>query len=470
MFVVALAASSLTVSSCSDWLNVKPSNQTEASVIFSSEKGFQEVMAGVHILMSSPNLYGRELTFGMTDVIGGMWANFSNQQAKYYTLQAYDYEKVTSTTLIDSVWMRQYNAIAQINNMLDYVDVNSNVFATTANHAMIKGESLALRAFLHFDILRLFAPYKTAANSAEKWLPYVDQYVRNTSESVTLDTYVTKLNQDIDAALDLLKADDIVTGKVNGDLYYKNRMLHFNYYAVKALQARVALYIDDKPKALAAAQEVITAHKGGLFPFVTDKNATTSDVAHRDRTFSTEHIFALNIRKMKANTEKLFHNVEGHNILLTRESVAVLYEGIPEYRSQFFETESGKANVPSKFWELEATNTKLPQFKERMPIIRISEMYYIAAESTTDLGAATEYLNTVRRGRGITEDLPIQTSVTLPLEIMKEYKKEFVGEGQLFYYYKRFNVEKIGGKTVKYVLPMPSVEIDFGNRPNISGK
>jgi len=44
-----------------------------------------------------------------------------------------------------------------------------------------------------------------------------------------------------------------------------------------------------------------------------------------------------------------------------------------------------------------------------------------------------------------------------------------VGEGQLFYYYKRLNFASIPGSAVSgsddiYVLPMPENEVEFGNR------
>lgn len=45
---------------------------------------------------------------------------------------------------------------------------------------------------------------------------------------------------------------------------------------------------------------------------------------------------------------------------------------------------------------------------------------------------ALEYLNEVRRHRGIVSDLT--NTATLRDEVTKEYAKEFLAEGQLFYY------------------------------------
>jgi len=74
----------------------------------------------------------------------------------------------------------------------------------------------------------------------------------------------------------------------------------------------------------------------------------------------------------------------------------------------------------------------------------------------------------VRLNRG----LPNLTAGTVAVpEILKEYQKEFYGEGQLFYYYKRTNANAIpNGSTTsgnitmdktKYVLPLPLSETGF---------
>ena len=55
-------------------------------------------------------------------------------------------------------------------------------------------------------------------------------------------------------------------------------------------------------------------------------------------------------------------------------------------------------------------------------------------------------------------------------EIYKEWCKEYIGDGQMFYYYKRLGYAFIpNGPAVDYndqvyVLPMPQTEVDFGGR------
>jgi len=107
-----------------------------------------------------------------------------------------------------------------------------------------------------------------------------------------------------------------------------------------------------------------------------------------------------------------------------------------------------------------------------MPLIKLPEMYYIAAEhywATEDLEQAIGYLNTVRSSRGILDPIPLDSdSETVWEELKKEYRKEFISEGQLFYFYKRIGATAIPGLSESvelyddiYVLPYSDCELQF---------
>ena len=53
-------------------------------------------------------------------------------------------------------------------------------------------------------------------------------------------------------------------------------------------------------------------------------------------------------------------------------------------------------------------------------------------------------------------------------EIYKEYRKDHLGEGQMFLFYKRKGYDQIPGSNASaanvYVFPLPDNEIEFGNR------
>ena len=98
----------------------------------------------------------------------------------------------------------------------------------------------------------------------------------------------------------------------------------------------------------------------------------------------------------------------------------------------------------------------------RIPLLKLSEMYLIAAEASGD----KSYLQTLRDHRGYV-NYPLDDDCDLTVEIEAEYQKEFMAEGQLFYYYKRLNYEKLPNMSDVmsgyYVFPMPDDEMEFGD-------
>lgn len=448
--------------SCKKWLDVKPKTEIETSDLFADERGFKEALAGVYTGMADSTLYTRNLSFGLLDAMAQYW-NIPGIYAEYHDATLYNYESDRIKPAIDAVWNGLYNVIANANNILDQIDAKKELFKDN-NYAIIKGEALAIRAYAHFDLLRMFAPadFSGAALS----IPYVTSFSKQISRQYTPQEVIGLCVKDLEDAAELLKADPVYTQEEvtletdNG--YLLNRNYHLNYYAVKGLQARVYLYSGAKAKALEAAQEVIQAHdQKGLFQWVKTSDVTIAQKNLRDRTFSSEHLFALNSKRLAEIIVPYFKS--GNTLLISREPVkSVIYENLPDYRSEYlFETVNSTPDILTKLWQEDGAPKK-----GRMPMIRLSEMYYIAAEcNSNNAEVAVEYLNEVRRHRGLEVDLPATLNEPeLTNEIYKEYKKEFIGEGQLYFYHKRRKDVNIGNVRANYIFPMPDVEIEFGNR------
>ena len=131
---------------------------------------------------------------------------------------------------------------------------------------------------------------------------------------------------------------------------WHNRRFRFNYYAVVATMARIYLWKGDKPNALACAQEVIAAQES-TFPWVQQSDltgitstSTSASSRHRqDRTFATEHIFALNVTDLENLMDTyIYDGAIGMSqawetqLLLTGDGRTSLYEGYTaDYRYQY---------------------------------------------------------------------------------------------------------------------------------------
>ena len=104
-----------------------------------------------------------------------------------------------------------------------------------------------------------------------------------------------------------------------------------------------------------------------------------------------------------------------------------------------------------------------------MSLIRLSEVYYIAAESEPVLADKYEWLNRMRTRRGLPV-LGVVSEEDFMKRLRMEYLREFLGEGEIFYLYKRlfsninsdengYDTNTYGAKEERYVLPLPSGEI-----------
>lgn len=486
-------ATLLSLGACNDWLDVKPSTQMDRDELLSREEGYAEAIKGVYTLMCKPTLYGRELTWGPIDVIAGYY-----QTIPYYTynnLQSFSWVKGSSTAnttaaeLVGQFWTGLYNAIAGLNSVLDVIDDNKGIF-TDDNYSLLKGEAMGLRAFLHFEVLRMFGDAYEKSRDKEV-MPFVAGLSAGVAPMLKGEDVITIVISQLEEAVRLLETDPMKLGTApakvlasipaisaaNNIREWHNRRFHFNYYAAKATLARAYLWKGDKVNALKMAREVI-ADQQSRFPWAIDVNLSAIESgagADQDRTFATEHIFALNVTDMD-NMISGFLNKSGETyenyLMLSRRDDLFTREderGVdPRYRFLYVQS-APETFLLSKFYQPVSVAA---YFKYRMPLIRISEMYYIAAECAPAWQDGLEYLETVRRNRGM-GTLPlvnVNDPETLQGEIHDEYRKEFAGEGQLWFYYKRRQFTELPFANMSffsmdaYVFPRPENEDLYGNR------
>lgn len=453
--------------SCNKFLDVKPDDRFLSDDVFKDETAVNNTLNGIYLNLAKPGLYGGRLTMSTVDVM----AQYYNPVASWKQTADYNYKDATLQSTYSSIWRSAYVAILNTNSFLTRIDKSEGVLAA-ARKDLLKGEAYGIRAFVHFDLLRLFGPvYTTDANKSS--IPYFTTPTEKIQPLLTARVVIDSILADLGRAEKLLQNDPVRTAGVvpvsGADPladFIKLRNRRVNYYAVLGIKARVLLYKGDKVGALAAATQVIE-QAGKWFPW-TAGNLTLPGIQNPDRSFSSEVIFGVQNYEMYNQQRALFAAVvDGSNILApVSERLAEVYENNEnDYRLRInwvSGAASGKAY--KTFFKYEDVVTKTLLFRNLQPLLRISELYYIAAECTTDPNAALKYVNEVRKNRGLTD---LSGTVVLQDVLRKEYRKEFWGEGQLFYYYKRNNLASIpsGVKDVntamtaaKYVVPLPLSE------------
>lgn len=462
----------LLLSGCESWLDVKPVDKVLENQLYETEIGFKEALNGIYIELNQSSLYGGELMFYMVEVLAQRYN--VGDVARDKNVIIYNYSDDDVKQRIDQIWKTAYSLIMNCNILIANADQKQDLF-TGDNYALIKGEALALRAMLHFDLLRLFGPvYKTNSNDVS--ICYNEKFAYAASDFLPASRVMEKVVADLQEAEKLLANDPVITkgpqssDAADGDNSLRYRTLRLNYYAVQGLLARAYLYAGDQQKALTMARKLVEVQEK-WFPWVKRENVMVESNKSRDFVFSTELLFALqNKKRVDIFTKYFSPDVDATQILAPKKEILEgIYAGTDDWRytSMWQIPKDGKLNYRCFYKYDKSEEARAHNYL--LPMLRISEMYYIVAETTDDSAEALRVMNQVRKNRGL---IPFgeNEQIDMPKVVAEEYVKEFFGEGQLFFYYKRLNVPKIpagkGGNDVvmdaaKYSLPVPDSELDY---------
>lgn len=477
LYTMILACSTMMVS-CDSWLEVKPYDKISEGELQKSEEGYQKMLNGIYIDLNSDALYGQSLSVEMIEVMGGAYAIGTDNSVwgNYKDLSNYQYGTEYWRNRLDQTWNKAYALILNCNKILENIDQNQDLF-TGGNYYAVKGEALALRAMLHFDMLRLFGPVY-AKDSDKKAIPYYNKQTNSPEPILTAKEVAEKVVADLEEARILLANDPVKTegtlmsGSQNGTSnFMRYRALRLNYYAVEALLARVNLYMGNKTEAFKYATDVIKTADQGIFPFV-DKSLVIGSPADPDRIFSSEVLFALT-NTSRSKIHKNFYDPSRlpnyvfrmddnlmSNIVYGGAATTGGYQDDYRYRANWIATGSNRYFY--KYSDMVANGSIQ---NTMIPMIRLGEMFLIAAESQSDnLANGVQYVNALRRNRGVAN---LQT---LTPDLLKyEYIRELYGEGQLFYLYKRLNSDIITSSNANknpkasdliFVVPLPDSETE----------
>lgn len=429
-YLLSICLGLIIFSSCSNWLDVQPKTTVEEEEVFSRELGFKEALTGVYIKMASKELYARELSYGFLDILGQRY-QLSNAST-YQNVLWYTFPSTKTESYTNAIWEKMYNIIANVNNLIYYADKNKSVFTTDNYYEIIKGEALGLRAFLHFDLLRMFGPvYKD--NPTAKRISYRTAFNRDAMEMQPSDVVLDSIILDLKRAEALLEGTDPLNFEfpvhdyneedMTGDRFLVYRHKRMNLYAVKALLARAYLYAGDKTEAAAYANQVIGSDHFGLI-------GDASDVMR-----SKEILFSVYVDDFEKQVDEI---TKGNNYLVSKEDFLnemfdVANDGTNDLRiREGVGFDYGTQGIIMRKYK---QDNLWASTEGTVVLVRLAEMYYILAECAATPEETATHLNKVREMRGI--DPTVCTDANRISEIEKEYRKEFYGEGQLFYFYKR---------------------------------
>lgn len=477
IFTIIIAVSLLMVTSCDSWLDVKPYDKMSEDELLSTEDGFIKLLNGIYIELNSDMLYGGALSVEMIEMMGGAYVIGTDDSVwgNYADLTEYKYGTQYWRARMSETWNKAYSLVLNCNLLLESLE-HTSVRFTGDNYKILKGEALALRAMLHFDMLRLFGPVYSR-NPQAPAIPYYKEYSVTPNAILPASEVAAQVTHDLLEARILLANDPVRTSGVMADapddgsstfMYYRN--LRMNYYAVTALLARSGLYFGDRDAAYAYSTEIIE-DAADIFPFV-DRSLVTGSPDDPDRIFSSEVIFALSHSQRNSLFKNWFDPSRIPNYVLRMDNDLmsnIVFGGgaltggnQDDYRYRVNWVATGANRYFYKYSDMVDTGNIR---NTMIPMLRLGEMYLIAAECRSeDLAAGTLYVNRLRANRGVA-NLPSLTPQTLQYE----YIRELYGEGQLFFMYKRMFSPILCSSTDSrnpqpsdaiFTVPLPDTETD----------
>ena len=456
----------LLFSSCDSWLNVEPMDSMSEDKVFSSKEGFTKAINGIYLDMVSNQLYGLAST--LPEVLAQRY--YISDGHTFQKWAEYTYTETNVKNGILQIWKQNYTEIANCNQILQKLEEKKEMLGETV-YRLMKGEVLGLRALLHFDMLRLFAP---AYDEQDRrvYVPYYDEVRVEGKPLVSSAKFVDYLLEDLDNAEILLKQDQLLRGLTA----YPN--LRFNYYAVKLVQARVHQWrgtSSSRNKAFQIATSVINdaAFADQLFPFVTEEKAEGGGdySGNPDRIFYSEMIFGLQDNNRKDLFEDYFQSSLNLSSILAQDATIVnkLYSSTNDYRNRKMWGDIIKNDKVLKVLQKydEITDRNNPLRTLCIKILGRGEFYLIAADCASSEIVACQYLNQLQQARGYQDNELTRASGDVKSAIRAEYSRELYGEGQYFYYLKKQKVATLGkgdgsgsitDMEKHYVLPLPEEE------------
>ena len=238
-WICAGTVSCASLSSCNDFLNVTPEGQEKLETILATPEGIESALYGVYSQLRTANLYGSDLSFRVIDILAQHFTVYGGNNDHIAALESYNYSYSDVEKDFENIWTKMYNNISNVNAVIG-CDLLKD--AEEFPYNIYKGEALALRGFMHFDLLRLFCEQITL-NPGASGIPYGTEFSLNTPDfSTSAECYQFILNDLLEAERLLAREDEFVDSQD----FMRDRSIHLNLHAVRATLARVYLTMGNK--------------------------------------------------------------------------------------------------------------------------------------------------------------------------------------------------------------------------------
>ena len=408
VFVLALV-------SCKDFLVLEPENQISENIFYKTEADFETAMIGMYgelqTLHDISNLFLTEVT---TDNIR-ITNQLSNPPADRVES---DEVNLTSTNgFVNTIWGSCFKTIARSNNILSRID-DADFDESKKNQ--FKGESLFLRAYAYFYLVRLFGE-----------VPIVDVAFRSPDEVAGYNMGRKPVSEVYKLILDDLQES---AGLLNAGVDLSKSRASLG--AVKTLQGKV--YLTQKEYALAATA-LLEVQQMNRYTLATDYGQLFS-VGNDELPESIFEIKYLtgNVGEGNSLTTNFSY---GHTIVPTSDMIQA-YEADDRRKDasladSLLAADGNYATYEEKYIRKFYDPTAELQFDGGINVLplRYADVLLMYAEALNETGKTTEahdFLNMVRERAGLIS-LSGLNKAEFALALERERRVEFLAEGHRWF-------------------------------------
>ena len=437
--VMGCAILAASLSSCvNDWLDVAPSDGTDADAALTSSSDLDAARTGMYKALkgnsSLIDYYGQQF-FVYGDVHAGddyqyNYIGGSNRANFYYDM---NYQTASEFNTSTVSWQSPYVVIGRANRIIAAAEGGklSDAVEAKAKIEQYAAESKVLRALAYFDLVRIYGKPYTEDQGASLGVPLVTEVLESNAKPArsTVAEVYTQVVKDLTEAI---SSNALATETEPG---------YVSVWGAKAILSRVYLNMGDYANALSVAEDIIK--NSGAALWTRDQYFKAWDASTPNE---SEFLFRLNVAGSKDNNDlngigNLQQRDGYKEMVATKKFVDMLTSDPKDVRNDMF--------LPAKAEKEVAVYGTNKVFLNKLrgqggnlrnvtivPIIRLSEVYLTAAECAfrnNDKTKAVEYLNDLVKNRTTTEaSLATVDNITLE-RILIERRKELIGEGQRYF-------------------------------------
>lgn len=433
----AILAASL--SSCvNDWLDVAPSDGTDADAALTSSSDLAAARTGMYKALkgnsSLVDYYGQQF-FVYGDVHAGDDYQYNNIGGSNRAIFYYDMNYQTASEFNTSTvsWQSPYVVIGRANRIIAAAEGGalSDAAEAKATIDQYAAEAKVLRALAHFDLVRIYGKPYTEDQGASLGVPLVTEVLESNAKPArsTVAEVYTQVVKDLTEAI---SSNALATETEPG---------YVSVWGAKAILSRVYLNMGDYANALSVAEDIIK--NSGAALWTRDQYFKAWDASTPNE---SEFLFRLNVAGSTDNNDlngigNLQQRDGYKEMVATKKFVDMLTSDPEDVRNDMFLPATAAKEVATYGTNKVYLNKLRGQGGNLrnvtiVPIIRLSEVYLTAAECAfrnNDKTKAVEYLNDLVKNRTTTEaSLATVDNITLE-RILIERRKELIGEGQRYF-------------------------------------